>query len=81
MWGHDHKNIKTDLDHTLAEDHNTFEMHKMMVRTDQLLQITEATVSKIYSRDSEAKANGRAKTLLLKQYHAQLFSFLWKGNN
>ena len=71
VWGHNHKSIRTEQDHTLVEDCNSSEMWKMMVRTDQLLCIAEATGYKIYTRDLEAGAHGRSKTqvLLLKQYH------------
>ena len=47
VWGHDHKSIRTEQDCGLAGDHNSFEMWKMMVRTDQLLCIAKATGSKI----------------------------------
>ena len=43
MWGHDHEIIRMEWDHALEEGYNSFEMHKMMVRTDQLLCIAEAT--------------------------------------
>ena len=53
----------------------------MMVRTGQLLHITKTPGSKIYTRESEAKTDGRAKTLvlLLKQYHAHYYQFYEKG--
>ena len=53
----------------------------MMVRTSQLLPIAEATGSKIYTRESEAVTQGRAKTLvlLLKQYHTHYYQFCEKG--
>ena len=56
-------------------------MLKMMIRTDQLVCIAKATGSKIYSRDLEAKAHGRAETLvlLLKQYHTHYYCFYEKG--
>ena len=81
VWGHDHKSIRTEQDHTLVEEHNSFEMWKMMVRTDQLLCIAEATGSKIYTRESEPKPHGRAKTLVLspKQYHPHYYWFYEKG--
>ena len=52
----------------------------MMIRTDQLLCITETTGSKIYTRESEAEIHGRAKTLvlLLKQYHTNYYRFYEK---
>ena len=66
---------------TLAEEGNSFEMGRMMVRTDQLLCTAVATDSQIYTRDSEAKAHGQAKTLvlLLKQYHAHYYHFYENG--
>ena len=71
VWGYDHEIVRTELDCTLEEDRNSFEMHNVMVRTDQLLHIAEATNSKIYAQESEAKAHGQMKTLVLslKQYH------------
>ena len=35
MWGHDHESVQAEQDCALVEDHNSFEMHRMMVRTDQ----------------------------------------------
>ena len=45
-------------------------MWKMIVRTDQLFHIMEATGSKVYQWKSEAETDVRAKKLvqLLKQY-------------
>ena len=53
----------------------------MMIRADQLLHIPEATGSKIYTRESEAKTHDRAKTLVLslKQYHIHYYQFYEKG--
>ena len=81
IWGHDHKSIRTEMDCILAEDHNSFEMQKMMVRTDQLFSITKAIGSKIYTSKLEAETHGRAKTvvLLLKQYNAHYYCFYKKG--
>ena len=78
MWGHNYKSIRTEWDCALAEDCNSFEMPKLMVRTDQLLCIAEATGSKIYTRELEAETHGKAKTLilLLKQYHTHYYQFL-----
>ena len=65
---------------TLVEDCNSFKIQKMMIRTDQLLHIVEATGSKIHTRVSEAETHGRAKTLvlLLKQYSAHYYWFYKK---
>ena len=81
MWGHDHERIQTWWDCTLAEDHNSFEMHRMVVRTDQLFHIAMATNYQIYTRYSEAEVHGWVKTLLLllKQYHAHYYHFYEKG--
>ena len=62
VWGHDHEIVRTEQKCSLVEDCNSFEMCKMMVRTSQLLCITEATGSKIYTRELEAKTHGRVKT-------------------
>ena len=47
----------------------------MMIRTDQLLCIAEATGSKIHTGESEAETHDKAKTLvlLLKQYHTHCY--------
>ena len=81
MWGHNHEIIRTEQDHALEDDCNSFEMHKVMVRTDQLLCIAETTNSKIYIRELEAETHGQAKTLVLsvKQYHAHDYHFYEKG--
>ena len=77
MWGNDHKIIRTEWKCTLAEDHTSFEMWKMTTRTDQLFCITEATGSKIYTRESEAETYGKPKALVLslKQYHTHYYRF------
>ena len=55
------------------EDWNSFEMQKMMVRTEQLLCIAEATGSRIHTRESEAEADGKVRTLVLslKQFQSE----------
>ena len=75
MWRHNHESIHIEWDYALVEDHNSFEMCRMTVRTDQLLHIAVATGSQIYTRDLEAKAHGQARTLVLslKQYHTNYF--------
>ena len=55
VWVHDHESVRREQKCTLVEDCNSFEMSKMMVRTNQLLPIAEATSSKIYTRESEAE--------------------------
>ena len=47
----------------LLEDHTSFEMKRMMTRTDQLVCIAKATGSKIYTRESEAGASRLSKGL------------------
>ena len=53
----------------------------MTVRTNQLLQIKEATHLKIHTWESEAKVHGWKKTLvqLLKQFHAHFYQLYKKG--
>ena len=53
----------------------------MIIRTDQLLHITEATCSKVHQRGSEAETDGRVKKLvqLLKQNHTQFYCFYEKA--
>ena len=52
-------------------------MQKMMVRTDQLLHIMEATGSKVHQWGSESETDGRLKKLVqsLKQYQIQFYCF------
>ena len=75
IWGHDHKIIRTELIHALAEDHTSFGIRRMTARTDQLLCIAKATGSKIYTRESEVGTHGQAKALVLslKQFHAHFY--------
>ena len=70
-----------EQDCALAEDCNSFEMHRMTVRTDQLLCIAMATDSQIYTKDSEAEDHDqvKAQALSLKQYHAHFCHFYEKG--
>ena len=81
MWTHDHEIIRTEQDCALEEDHNSFEMLKMMVRTDQLLWIAEVMNLKIYTQESEVKAHSQAKTWVfsLKHYHAHYYWLYEKG--
>ena len=34
IWSHDHKVIRTEWKHVLAENHTSFEMRRMTTRTD-----------------------------------------------
>ena len=81
MWGHDQEVIRREWDCTLEKDCNSFEMHKMTVRMDQLLCIAEATNSEVYTWESEAEAHGwtKALALSLKQYHAHYYRVYKKG--
>ena len=82
IWGHDHKIVRTEQKCTLAEDCTSFEMKRMMTRTDQLVCIAEATGSKIYTRESEAGTSGSAKALVvlsLKQFHVHFYRLYEKG--
>ena len=81
VWGHDHEYVRAEQKYTLVEDHNFFEMQKMMIRTNQLLCIAEATGSKIHTSKSEVETDGRMRTLVLsfKQYHTHYYWFYEKG--
>ena len=77
-WPGDHPNSGIML---LRRTINSFEMHKMTVRTDQLLCIAEATNYKVYIWKSEAEAHCQAKALVLsvKQCHAPYYWLYEKG--
>ena len=62
VWGHDLAIIRSEQKCTLARDQDSFEMWKVMVRTDQLLCIAEATDSKVHQWGSEPGTDGRAKS-------------------
>ena len=81
MWGHDQECIRAEQKHTLYEDHNSFEMWKMAIRTDQLFCIAKATGFKIHTRESEAETDGRTRALALslKQYHIHYYRLYKKG--
>ena len=62
--------------------HSSFEVNKMMVQTDQLPWIKEATSAKnIHSREHEAEVHWKKKIQVqyLKQYHAHYYQ-LYKKN-
>ena len=61
---------------------HSFQVNKMMDRTEQLLQIKEATHLKIHSCELEAGVQGRKKTLLqsLRQCHACYYRLVWEGH-
>ena len=81
VWGSNYEVIKTEWDLTLKEDHSSFELNKMIVRTDQLLQINEATHVWILPHEPEAEVHRRKKTLVqsLKQFHAHFYQLYEKG--
>ena len=83
IWGKDQKIIKMEQKCTLAEDHMSFKMRKMMTRVDQLLCIDKATGSQIHNKKSEAEAHSQARALVLslKQYHAHFYRFYEKGTS
>ena len=72
MRAYDHKIIRVEQKCTLVDDCTSFEMRRMAMRTNQLIHIAKAPGSKIYTRESEADAQGLAKALVLslKQFHA-----------
>ena len=75
IWDSDHEIVQTEWLITLEEDHTSFEVNRMTIRTEQLLGVKEATHSKVYTWDSEAEAHGQKKTLVqsLKQFHAHFY--------
>ena len=62
ILGHDVAIVRSEQKCALAKDWDSFEMQEIMVRTDQLLHIVEATDSKVHQRGSEGKTDGRAKS-------------------
>ena len=82
MWGHDHESVNTEWECALAEDCNSFEMQKMMVKTDQLLTIAKAAGSKIYTRlRGWSPWPGKNSGIVSETIPHSLLSFLWKGND
>ena len=81
VWGYKHESVQMEWNCTLADGHNSFEMCRMTVRTDQLFCIAVAINSQIYTRDVEAKAHGLVKTLVFftEKKPCPLLTFLWKG--
>ena len=79
IWESDYEIIWTEWEITLKEEHTSFEVNK--VRINQLLQIKEATHSKIHTQESEAEVNGLRKTLMqsLKQFPACFYWLYEKG--
>ena len=39
VWGHNHKIIRAEQKHTLADDHTSFRMRQMATRTNQLIHL------------------------------------------
>ena len=56
-------------------------MHNIMVRTDQLLCIAEATNSNVYTQELEAVAHAQMKAMVLSLKHIPypLLLAIWKG--
>ena len=83
VWGHNHEIIKAEQKHTLADDCTSFDMRQMTTRTYQLIHISKATGSEIYTRGSEVGSQGLAKALVLslKLFHAQYYRLYEKGQN
>ena len=81
VWGSNCEVIKTKWDLALKEDCSSFEVNKMTLRTDQLLQIKEATHPKIYPCEPKAEVHRRKKTLVqsLAQFHAHFYWLYEKG--
>ena len=77
IWGHELAIIKSEQKYALAEDQDFFKIQRMAIRTDQLIQIMEATDYKLLQWEPEAETDGRAKKLvrLLRQYHAWFYHF------
>ena len=80
VWGHDLAIGRSEQKYALAKDQDTFEMQKMMVRTNQLLHIMEATGSKSTSGGQKLRQTAEQKKVvqLLKQYHAWSYHFYEK---
>ena len=70
--GNDYEAIKTEWDLASDKDPTSFKVNRMMVCTDQLLQIKVTTnVRKISPQEHEVNVNGRNKALVwsLKQFY------------
>ena len=78
MWSQDHQD-RADM-YSCRRLHFLWDA-KMTTRTEQLLHITEATGSKIYTRKSEVETYGKAEALVfsLKQYQTHYYGFYEKG--
>ena len=76
VLGCNYEAIRTEQDLTLDEDDSSFKVSRMMVWTNQLLWIKEATnVKNIYPHEHKAEVHGRRKILVqsLKQFHAHYY--------
>ena len=65
VWGHDHKIVRKEQKHSLAEDCTSFKMRRMTTKGNQLLCIDKAIGSKMYTRELEVGPHGTAKALVL----------------
>ena len=81
IWDSNHEIVQTDLLITLKEDLTPFEVNKMAIRTKQLLWIKEATHSKVYTWESEAKIHGPDENshAISKTIPCTLLLIIWKG--
>ena len=79
--GSNHEIIYTEQELALKEDYTSFEVNKMTFRTNQLLQIKEATHSKKHTWESDAEVHDWKKTLMLslKQFHICFYQLYEKG--
>ena len=82
VWGHDHKIIRTEQKHTLADDPTSFKMRRMATRTNQLICIARATGSKlchgVWGRGSRP---GKGLSPVCEAVSCSLLQTLWKGDN
>ena len=63
VWESDYEVIKTEWELTLKEDCHSFEVNKMMDRTEQLFHFKEAAHLKIRPHESEAGSKGGRRPL------------------
>ena len=80
VWGHNHESIQAEWDCPLAEDCNSFEMHRMMVRTDQLLHICNSHwLPNLHQRlRDQSPWQGKDSGSVPERIWCPLLLFLWK---
>ena len=82
MWGHDHEIIRTEQDHALEEDCNSFEMHKMTVMTDQLFALPRPPTQKFTPGNWRLKPMAWQNCgIVIKTILCPLLLVIQKGNN